>query len=235
MAGAMDERLNRIEHTIEQSSGFGRIEIPVGAQWIEVAQAGPERLRLAGNLSPELEKSIATAARRWAEGQPGPALESLLPPSAPLLPTGYRARVIANLTIFGGAPSQVSVPLDVREAVFGPEANGDASFRTRDRKYSVHLALTPKAPIAPVFERRSTRYTGILRVRIQSDAGGTWERSYPADGDLETEGDTAVMPTGLVLPGASAPSPEERALHIKLDGPAEARVDVSLFDDPRGP
>lgn len=232
---AMDPSLSKIEHTIEQSSGFGIIGVPEGAQWIEVAQGGPERLRLHEAPSPELEEKIAAAARRLSDGQPGPALTSLVPADAPMLPAGFVSRVVAKLAIRGGAPSEVRIPLDVREAVFGPGASGVAEFRTRERRYSVDVTLRPNSPLATFAERRSTRYAGTLQVHITDDLGHTWERSYPAQGDLETEGDAAVMPTGLVLPGASAPSPEEQALHIKLDGPTEARVDVSLFDDPRRP
>jgi hypothetical protein len=232
---AMDPSLSKIEHTIEQSSGFGVIEVPEGAQWIEVAQGGTKRLRLLEASSPELETKIAAAARRMSEGHPGPALTSLVPADAPMLPAGFVSRVVAKLTVRGGAPSEVRVPLDVREAVFGPGTSGAAEFRTRERRYSLHVRLAPKEPLATFAERRSTRYAGTLQVRISDDLGHTWERSYSAQGDLETEGDAAVMPTGLELPGASAPSPEEQALHIKLDGSTEARVDVSLFDDPRRP
>jgi hypothetical protein len=232
---AMDERLSKIEHTIEQTSGFGIIEIPEGALWIEVDQGGPERLRLAKGPNPEMEEKIAAAARRLAEGQGGPSLGSLVPADAPMLPVGFVSRVVAKLAVRGGAPSEVRIPLDVREAVFGSGASGDSEFRTRERRYSVQVRLMPKSPLATFAERRSSPYTGTLKVRIADDLGHTWERSYPSDGVLETEGDSAVMPAGLELPGASAPSPEEQALHIKLDGPDEARVDVSLFDDPRRP
>jgi hypothetical protein len=185
--------------------------------------------------APALEEKIAAAARRMAGGQTGPTLESLVPADAPLLPVGYVARVAAKLRVRGGTPSEVHLPLAVNDAVFGSGASNDAEVRTRERRYSVHGTLTSKSPQAPSTERRSTRFAGTFHVRIADDLGHAWERSYPADGDLETEGPSAVMPSGLQLPGADAPSAEEAALHIKLDGSDEARVDVSLFDDPRRP
>jgi len=230
---AMDEALTRIEGMVDQSSGFGVIEVPEGAQWIEVVQGGPERLRLDGGVDLELEEKLAAAARRWAASQPGPALASLVPTAAPMLPAGFVARVFARLVISGGMPSELRIPLDVRTAVFGPEAGGDAEFRTQTGRYSVHVALVPKAPLVPMPDRRSTRYAGTLTVRIADGLGQVWQRDYPASGNLDTEAENAATPTGLVLPGASAPSAAEQALHIKLDGSLEAQVDVELFDDPR--
>jgi hypothetical protein len=232
---AMDPSLSKIEQTFEQTSGFGTIEVPEAAQWIELDQGGPERLRLREDPTPALEEKIAVAARRLAGGQPGSTLETLVPTDAPLLPAGYVARVNAKLRFRGGTPSEVRLPLAVKDAVFGSGASGDAEVRTRDHRYSVHGTLTAKTPLAPSPEARSTRFAGTFHVRIADDQGHTWERSYLAEGDLETEGPSAVTPAGLQLPGASAPSAEETALHIKLDGPDEARVDVSLFDDPRRP
>ena len=97
----------------------------------------------------------------------------------------------------------------------------------------MHVTLAPKVPFAPSPEPRRTRYSGTLKVRIADDRGQVWERAYMASGDLDLEGEAVAMPTGLVLPGASSPSPEAEALRIKLDGPLAARMDVSLFDDPR--
>ena len=233
LAVAMDEALTRIEGIVEQRSGFGVIEVPEGAQWLEVAQGGPERLRLDGGLDAELREKIAAAAQRWADARPGPALASLVPTDAPMLPAGFVARVLARLVISGGMPSELRIPLDVRRAVFGPEADGDADFRTPTGRYSVHVALLPNTLLVPSPERRSMRYDGTLNVRIADGLGQVWQRDYPASGSLDTQGEDAAMPTGLVLPGASAPSAAEQALHIKLGDSLEARVDVELFDDPR--
>jgi hypothetical protein len=41
----------------------GIIEVPEGAQWIEVDQGGPERLRLAKGPIPEMEEKEARSTR----------------------------------------------------------------------------------------------------------------------------------------------------------------------------
>jgi hypothetical protein len=177
----------------------------------------------------QLAGDIAAAARRFDSHEPGPALASLVPADAPMLPVGFVPHVVAKVHLSMRDSSDLIAALDLRDAVFGTGASGDA---TLPAGYKLHATLTPEAPRAPVPGRTSDRYAGTLLLRLEDDRGHRWERAYRATGGIELEGDTVVAPRGLSIPGASSPSPEAEARHGKL-GSLDFTVDLSLLVDPR--
>lgn len=233
------------------SSGFGVIEVPADARWVVIDRpleregSGfvTERLDGGGAMT---ERALA-AARALASGPPAPALDAVGPPArAPLLPPGYRSRVVATVHVHGGKQGErwvpggqdVRLPLDLRDAVFGPRATavGEATLLTT--RIKVRVTLTPDAARRPARERAEARYQGTLTVQVDDGEGRTWSRDYRATGALMLEGRGIAAPTGFNIPGASAPSAEWEARKGQLTGGSvlhliQFSVDGSLFDDPR--
>lgn len=242
---SMDEQLTRIVGEVEEQSGFGLVEIPADAQWLTLPSLNEQRLLLGGARTQELSSLIAEAAQRYVSKTPGPALASLVPADAPLLPPGFVSRVAAKVSLYGRAPQSsgsinldLIAPLDLRDAVFGKGAVADAAVDLGRIHYKLHAALVPTEPRAATPGRTSARYTGSLQLHIEDDHGHTWDHTYPASGPIELEGDAVVAPTGLEIPGASSPSPEYDARHAQLPSSppftaVDLYVDVQLSDDPR--
>lgn len=228
---AADSSLAHVTSIVEETSGFGLIELPAMAQWLVPPPSLGDKLFLYHGGAMALADDIAAAARRFDSHEPGPALASLVPADAPMLPVGFVPQVTAKvqLLIRDDDNSNLIAKLDLRDAVFGTGASGDATLPTG---YKLHATLTPEAPRAPVPGRTSDRYAGTLLLRLEDDHGHRWERSYRATGGIELEGDTVVAPNGLSIPGASSPSPEADARHGKL-GSLEFTVELSLLADPR--
>jgi hypothetical protein len=122
--------------------------------------------------------------------------------------------------------------------VFGAGASGDAEAVLADRRYRLHATLTPDAARAPTPGLSRAEFRGVLALHITDGQGHAWDRAYPASGALDLEGDIAVAPYGVSIPGASSPSPEWDRRHGQLPGFGPYRsididVDISTDDDPR--
>jgi len=241
---AMDGSLSKIVRTVEHMSGFGVIEVPANAQWVELPQQGNGRAMLVTAPTPELAAKIGEAAQRFAAKQASPAVASLVPPGGPMLPDGYVADVSARISIYGRTNSgnafdrELHVPLGLAAAVFGDHAAGEAVASVDDRRYTVRVVLTPAAPRKPTPGHTSDRYAGTLAVHVDDNQGHAWDHTYPASGKIELEGDQVVAPAGLEIPGASAPSKENDALHGQLPGfgkitTVDVYIAVGVFADPR--
>jgi hypothetical protein len=242
---AMDRELAKVEHVISSQSGFGLIEVPADAQWVELPFAGDGReLLVSTGVPPSLVTSIGEAAQRYAANAASPPVASLVPPGGRMLPDGYVAQVAAKISIYGraargnGFDRELRVPLDLSAAVFGDRAAGEAVASIDDRRYTVRVVLTPAAPRKPVAGHTSDRYAGTLAVHVDDNQGHAWDHAYPASGKLELEGDQVVAPAGLEIPGASAPSTEHDALHGQLPGFGKSTivdvyVAVDVFAEPR--
>jgi hypothetical protein len=237
-----------VEHVISSRSGFGLIEVPADAQWVELPFAGDGgELLLANDVPPALVTSIGDAAHRFAANATSPSLASLAPPGEHMLPDGYVAQVAAKISIYGrtargnGFDRELRVPLDLRDAVFGPYARGELSATVDDHRYTVRVTLTPATPREPPPGRLSESYTGTLAVHVDDGQGHAWEHAYPATGKLELDGKQVVAPVGFVLPGAGyawPPSKEHDALHGQLAGfgtmtTVDIYVDVSVYAEPK--
>jgi hypothetical protein len=242
----MDESLRRVLGTLDSMSGLslGTTEVTGDAQWLAVPPGNGMKLILVSDGPQSLASEVGDAAQRFARGAKGPALASLVPADAPMLPPGFVPRVAARVTIIGvthSPPSDVAevrAPIELHDAVFGSGASGDGEATLSGERYRVHVALTPDAPRAPMPGRSDAKFTGALAVRVEDDHGHAWDHTYPAHGPLDLEGDTVVAPWGVGLPGASSPSPEADALRGQLPGlgpyrAVELRVDISTYIDPR--
>lgn len=226
----------------DATSGFGVIEIPANAQWLPAPAPNPTRLRFVGyRPGPPLFE----AARRYAARARSLPLASLVPASAPTVPPALMSRVVAKVSVVGRGPRTAGAggetlrfPLDLRDAVFGAGATVDATITQGQVKYSAHATLVPNAPRKATRGYASAPYAGTFTIRVEDDRGHAWQHAYPATGKLDLEDGAVVAPTGLLLPGASAPSPENDVLHGRLPGddPSErtdVTVAVELADDPR--
>ena len=141
----------------------------------------------------------------------------------------------------GSGGKEIRFPLDLRDAVFGQQAVATGETAVGQVRLKARATLAPAAARAPSPGRAEERYRGMLTVHLEDGEGRTWDWSYPASGSIIVEGREVVAPAGLVLPGASAPSPEADALKGRLavggadPGSLQFALDVSLFDDPRRP
>ena len=228
----VDQALTSLVGTDARStSAFGVIEVPADARWVvidrplerEGSGLVTERLDAGGTIT----QRTLQAARALASGAPTPALDAVGPPArAPLLPPGYRSRVVATVHVHGGRQGErwvpggqnVRLPLDLRDAVFGPRATavGEATLLTT--RIKVRAMLTPDAVRRPARERAESRYQGTLTVQVDDGEGHSWSRDYRATGALMLEGRGIAAPTGFNIPGASSPSPEWEARKGQLAG-----------------
>jgi hypothetical protein len=238
----MDESLTRILGDVDRTSGLGVIELPGGAQWLALPPGNGMRFALVDAGPRPLSAQIAAAAQRYDAGAP-PQLPTAPLDDAAMLPPGHVSRVVAKVNVIDRRSWRAGVhdlvaSLDLHDAVFGAGASADAELVESDAHYQLHATLTPQTPRAPAPGRTTARYAGTLTLHVESDHGHVWDRTYPASGPIELEGDTVVAPAGLVLPGASTPSPEADALHAKVQGATpdlvvEVSVGRQLYDDPR--
>jgi hypothetical protein len=237
-----DAALTRVVNEGDSSSGWGRIEIPGSARWVELgdAESGSRSLvPIAGAVAAR----VLAVARAADAGQPVTALAAVrvVAPAA-LLPPGYRARVVLAVALHGRGEHDViardaELPLDVHDAVFS-RASADAEATIGSVHYKLHATLAPEAPHRPSSTREEAPYRGTLHLRVEDDLGHAFERDYVASGQIDAEGDAVVAPAGFDLPGASSPSREHDLLHHTFAPVAELRgvdvdVAVSMFDDPR--
>ncbi|HUJ57273.1 MAG TPA: hypothetical protein VLX92_02225 [Kofleriaceae bacterium] len=241
---AMDASLSTIIKAVETTSGFGLIEVPADAQWVELARPGNGRTLLVTEPTPELAARIGAAAQRFEAHAPSPALASLVPPGGAMLPDGYVADVAAGVSIYGriangnGFARELRLPLDLGDAVFGGGASAESVNELEHRRYTVRVTLTPASRRDRSPGRARERYDGTLAVHVDDGEGHAWEHAYPASGWIERDGDQVVAPTGLSIPGASAPSQAWDDRHGELPGSGRIRdvdvyVDVGVFAEPR--
>jgi hypothetical protein len=132
----------------------------------------------------------------------------------------------------------VRLPLDLRDAVFGPRATAAGEATLLTTRIKVRVTLTPDAVRRPAPERAEARYQGTLTVQVDDGEGHSWSRDYRATGALMLEGRGIAAPTGFNIPGASAPSAAWEARKGQLTGGSvlhliQFSVDGGLFDDPR--
>jgi hypothetical protein len=240
----MDESLRRVLGTAEYTSGFGRIAVARGAQWLAIAPGNGRKLALVSDGPASLTAEIADAAQRFVEGARGRTLASLVPADAPLLPPGFASRIVAKVKLWARHPAQpaadaqLDASIELHDAVFGTGASGDGEAMLAGERYRMHATLTPDAQRAPTPGRSRGEFGGSLSLRIEDDHGHAWEHAYPAHSRLDLEGDSVVAPWGIGIPGASSPSPEADALRGQLPGigahgAVEIRVDISTLVDPR--
>lgn len=238
---AVDESLTKVIGVGEQWSAFGQFESPAATQWFAVPPSDLGTLALAGDVQ-RLAAPILEAARRRLANEPSPTLASLTPEGDALSPPGLVARVEAAVTLYAKPRStgsdvlgeELAANLDVRDAVFGAGATGEATRAVGDRVVRLQATLTPAAQREPGLGRSTATYAGTLVVRISDDSREHWERSYAVSGDLELEGDTVIAPYGFSM----KPQPDREALSGQLAGGFRAggvsfTLDPSLFDDPR--
>lgn len=242
----MDESLRRVLGTLDTMSGLslGTTEVTRDAQWLAVPPGNGMKLILVSDGPQSLVSEVGDAAQRFVRGAQGPALASLVPADAPMLPAGFVPRVVAKVTLVGvtqkppSVVAEVRIPIELHDAVFSSGASGDAEATLSGERYRVHAALTPEAPRAAIPGRSDAKFTGTLTLRVADEHDHAWEHAYPAHGTLDLEGDSVVAPWGIGLPGASSPSPEADALRGQLPGlgpyrAVDLRVDISLHVDPR--
>lgn len=239
--------LTRIEGMGEQQSGFGLLHIPAGARWVAYTPPpGSNGNKLAlGNPSQGLNSALLAAARAWDAGVAGPTLASLQSSNdTALLPPGFSQKLRVDVTIYGrardfkqqrGGHYYVALPLS--DAVFGGSATGKNVVKVGRHAFVIAAKLA-SPPRSPSPKRAHSHFAGTLTVTLDGGARQRFSRSYPATGPIELEGHTVVAPTGFVLPGARAPSPEAARLHARLPGDNQFEsfdvyVGVSIFADPR--
>jgi hypothetical protein len=242
----MDESLRRVLGTLDTTSGLslGTTEIGRDAQWLAIPPGNGMKLVLVNDGPKALVSEIGEAAQRFARGARGPALASLVPADAPMLPPGFVPRVVVKVTLVGvthkppSVVAEVRIPIELHDAVFGSGASGDAEATLSGERYRLHAALTPEAPRAPIPGRSDAKFAGALILRVEDEHDHAWEHTYPVHGGLDLEGDSVVAPWGVGLPGASSRSPEADALRGQLPGlgpfsTVDLRVDISTYVDPR--
>jgi hypothetical protein len=241
---AMDESLTRVIGNVESMSGFGAIDVSEDAQWLDPPQPGVgSRLAIASGIPPELVPAIAAAAQRYDQRQPSPSPGTFVPADAPLLPDGYDARVTAVVTLIfpssdpPGTILKLGADLAVHDAILAAGAQAESEALVDGARYRLHATLAPDTPRAPTPTRVRENYRGTLTVSVSDERGNRWQRSFPASGPIDREGDAAVAPTGFVIPGATWPSPEAEARRFTLPGFGRYHIvkgEVeSLFKDPR--
>lgn len=244
----MDESLRGVLGTAGYMHGAGLIEVAHDAQWLPIAPGNATKLALVSDGPASLASEISDAAQRLARGASGLSLASLVPADAPLLPPGFSSRIVARVALRARLPTRpppgakldakLEAPIEIRDAVFGTGATGDAETVLAGRRYRLHATLTPEAPLTPSPRLTRGEFRGSLALRIEDEDGQSWQRAYPAHGALDLENDTVAAPWGLAIPGASSPSPEAEALRGQLPGfgpyrAVELRVDIQTHLDPR--
>ena len=244
----VDDALTRVEGVSEQMSAFGMIEVPRSARWVAFRPpAGVNGMRLLlAERSAELEAALLAAARDLTAGAPAPTLASLATADdVALVPAGFAQTVDARVTIYGRAANfneqqggRYRVRLSVRDAVFGGGATGETTITIGKRRFTLGATLTAAAPRTPTPARERADFTGTLAVRVDGGPRHRFERSFPATGRIEVEGDAVVARTGFELPGASSNHPAYGRLRASLPGDAQftsfdVYVDVSVYGDPR--
>lgn len=239
---------------VESMSGFGRIEVPAAAHWVSIDRPIERdgRVLLSGQLDAggKLTERVLEIARHLDAGLPTATLEAVGPAaSAELVSRDYVSRVVAVVRFFGvrrrerweRGGQELRLPLDLRDAVFGEQAVATGETTVGQIRLAARATLAPAVAATPSPVRTEQRYRGTLTVHLEDGEGHSWDRSYSPSGSIIVEGRDVVAPAGLVLPGASAPSPEADALKGNLavgganPGTLQFAVDVSLFDDPRRP
>lgn len=207
---AVDESLTTLIGVAEASGpGLGWLDAREGMQWTMLPPT-EHPSALVGDVQ-QAAPRILEAARRQLANEPRPSLASLTPESDPIFPPGFGARVQAAVS-FEPAVSppweDLAAKLEVRNAVFGAEATGEAALTFGSRVIRMHATLTPSARRVPAPGRTNAAYAGRLVVRVSDDHGGHWERTYDVAGDITLDGDKAFSPRGLSL--QPAPSGDER-------------------------
>jgi hypothetical protein len=247
---AMDAKLERISHPVEQTSGFGVVELPARASFWRLPTNTGARLLLLDPLA-SMEREISQAARAFVENTPSFDPRTAEPADAPLLPEGYPTRLELEVKLYPDAPAHehtssstqaLRATFNVNDVVFGPrsEARDEVSLGGADpRKLTLEARLTPATPVARgQGYARHDAFLASLEVTVHDDDGHTWQHTYPARGLVETEGDRAVAPFGFLLPGQSSPSPEADALRGTLPAKPPSStirvvVNLELSTDPR--
>lgn len=230
----MDETLSRIQGVREEHSGFGVLRLPVDAQLLTDFRGPGSRLLFANQGVLGFSSTIGEAARRYLSGAQAPSLASVEGGDAALVPPGYVSRVDVAVNLYGntqdGNRTDVHVlraGLDLQPAVFGPGASARAEVSLGPSRYTLKATLVPDAPRSRVAGVTTGDYRGTLSIELSDDHGRSFRRAYPASGLIELERDTVVAPYGFTLPGASSPSPEAEALHVRLPAsPPLLSVDV---------
>jgi hypothetical protein len=230
---------------VDRWSGFGQIELPANTQWLSSSGAAATTLLTAEGVSVGLVDELSDAAKRFESGAQPVALESIVPAGSPRVPPGLASEVVLTVRLYprgksdaGPGGPELNAVFPLRDAVFGTGASSEAQGTIGTTRYTLRATLTPTPAFMQAPDYRKDKYVGTLFVHVEDDAGGVWEHSYPAKGDIEREGESVVAPTGFVLPGATSPSPEADALRGKLPGRGrfayvDVVVDIALIDDPR--
>jgi hypothetical protein len=130
------------------------------------------------------------------------------------------------------------VELSLRDAVFGTGAEAQGAAVLLRTPIRVRATLTPETARRPSPGRREEPCAGTLTVHVDDGDGHAWQHAYRATGPIMLDGDDVAAPVGLVIPGASAPSPEADARRGRITGGRElGSIELSmngeLSDDPR--
>jgi hypothetical protein len=130
--------------------------------------------------------------------------------------------------------------MDLRDAVFGPRATGERETFWGSRRVKLRATLEPDQVRSPTQKRVTEVYRGTLTIHVEDEQGHTWERAYPAHGEIELQGTDVAAPAGLEIPGSTGPSKEWDARNGELPGDdtesaLRFSIDASVNDDPRRP
>ena len=257
-----DATLTHLLKPIEgYQSAFGMIQSFAPVQWVTFSPPPREigtKLLIDSYLdakldSPEkvaLTDATLEAARRFDSHAPGPTIAEIAKNQGDsLLPAGIDQKLYARLSFY--ARPRAGLPFDRQENIEVPvaihmseAAHGSASGERDGILGGSHLkavaTLTPRAPLAKDLPSGPRKFEGTLHVVVTDDHGRTFDRTYPASGNLLVDGNAVVAPAGLSIPGSSGPSREMDALHTTF--PAEgdyAHIDMYLTaaiePDPREP
>jgi hypothetical protein len=201
---AMNENLDRVLSTVDESGVRARIWIPEGSRFLPSSGTPAWKVDAPSELPESLHAEIAEVARRFDRGLPTTPLAELVPPDQRGIPRSLDPHLRLTVTLsvpMRGAPTSknqaVELPLALHDAVFGPGATGDGTASFGFGRFRVHAALSPATPRTPVAGPERARYQGALTLKVDHDDGGHFERWYPVDGELEVDGDGVLAPNGL--------------------------------------
>ncbi len=243
----------------DYQTGFGIIELSEPERWVDYSLPTGEngaKLLIDSYLDPKLESPEKTAltdaaleaARRLDSNLPGPTIAEIARKQGDsLLPRGIDQKIRVHIAFYArpkaGIPfdrqQQVVVPveLDMTKAAHGP-TTGARDGILGGVRFHVEATLTPHTAMPSPSGSGPRKFDGTLHLLITDGRGHTFDRSYPATGDLLVDGDVVALAAGLSIPGSSGPSPEMDALRMTFPGQGDFRmidmyITAALEWDPR--
>jgi hypothetical protein len=230
---AMNETLDRVLSSVDESGARARIWIPEGSRFLPSSGAPAWKVDTPSEIPETLHAEIAEVARRFDRGLPTTPLAELVPPDRRGIPRELDPHLRLTVTLsvpMRGAPTSknqaVELPLALHDAVFGPGATGDGTASFGFGRFRVHAALAPSTPRTPVAGLEHERYQGALTLVVDHEGGGHFEQWYPVDGELEVDGDGVTAPNGLRIVAPSRDAMPRLGKVAIGDGRGDADVAV---------